>query len=91
MQHAGRHPAVARNGPLVDQVGLTVVNQDGQGRWPTPVVWSTVAGQRHVYELMALEVGRNLASSPVYTFLRTLAAGESGPELAWGLPPRYLM
>jgi hypothetical protein len=91
MQHAGRHPAVAQNGPLVDQGGLTVANQDGQGHWPTPVVWSTAGGERHVYELMALEVGRNLAPSPVYAFLRTLAGQESGPEVAWVLPPRYLM
>jgi hypothetical protein len=91
MRHAGRHPAVAQNGPLFDQVGLTVASQDGQGRWPTPVVWSTGESERHVYELMALKVGRDLAPSPVYAFLGTLAVKESVPEVDWVPPPRYLM
>ena len=91
MQYADRHPATAWDGPLADHADLTVAKQDGQQRWPTPVVWSTPAGERHVYELMALEVDASLALFPVYTFRRTLGFGESVPESAWIIPPRYLM
>jgi hypothetical protein len=71
-------------------VDLTVPKQDGQEVWPTPVVWSTAEGDRHVYELMALKVNADLALSPVYTFLRTLDRGEPEPEMAWVRPSRYL-
>ena len=75
MQYADRHPAAARDGPLADHVDLTVPKQEGEKRWPTPVVWSTRAGERHIYELMAVKVVRNLALFPVYTFRRTLSFG----------------
>jgi hypothetical protein len=93
MRHVGPpnwHPATARDGPLAGEIELTVANQDDQGRWPTPVVWST-AGERHVYELMALRVGANLLLWPVYAFRRTLEAEESEPEIGWTRPPRYLL
>jgi hypothetical protein len=94
MRHAAPpnlHPAAARDGPLAGELVLTVANQDDQGRWPTPVVWSTSAGERHVYELMALRVGANLLLWPVYAFRRSLEAGESEPEVGRTVPPRYLM
>jgi hypothetical protein len=91
MQHADRHPAAAQDGPLADDVDLTVENQDGRERWPTPVVWSMSGGERHVYELMAVEVDGNLALHPVYTFRRTLSFGEPEPDTAWIISPRYLM
>ena len=86
-----RHPAAAQDGPLADDVDLTVAYQDGQERWPTPVVWSTPAGERHVYELMAVEVDAKLAAFPVYSFRKTLSFGESEPEVAWIIPRYYLM
>ena len=55
------------------------------------MVWSTPAGARHVYELMAVEVDAHLALFPVHTFRRTLGFEESKPEIAWIIPPRYLM
>jgi hypothetical protein len=91
MQYADRHPAAAQDGPLAEDVDLTVAYQDRQERWPTPVVWSTPSGERHVYELVAVEVDANLAPFPVYTYRRTLSVGELEPELAWVIPPLYLM
>jgi hypothetical protein len=91
MHHAERHSAAARDGPLANQGGLTIAKQDGSDRWPTPVVWATPAGERHVYELMAVEVGQDHLPSPVYVFLRTLRAREAEPEISWVLPSRYLM
>ena len=84
------HPAAAWNGPLAGDEHLRVENGDHQGRWPTPVVWSS-GGERHVYELMALAVGTDLVSAPVYVFLETLSPGESPPEVGWILPHHYLM
>ena len=85
-----RHSATARDGPLAGDSGLTVADQDQDGRWPSPVVWSN-AGERHVYDLMALVVDIGLFSAPAYVFRRTLGSGESEPKSAWMLPPRYLM
>jgi hypothetical protein len=90
MQHVGRHPAEARDGPLARDTDLTVAKQEGQHLWPTPVVWSA-AGVRHVYELMAVKVGSNRRLWPVYAFRRSLDAGESEPAIAWTVPPRYVM
>jgi hypothetical protein len=91
MRYVGQYPAEARDGPLAHDMDLTVPKQDGQEVWPTPVVWSTEAGERHAYELMAVEVGPELALFPVYVFLRTLGVEESEPETAWVVPSRYLM
>lgn len=90
MQHPTRHPAAARDGPLAGDMELTVAMQDDQGRWPTPVVWSA-AGERHVYDLMALKVDSNLKLWPVYAFCRSLGREESEPALGWTVPPRYVM
>ena len=84
------HPAVARNGPLAGIEHLWVENGDEQGRWPTPVVWST-GGERHLYELMAVAVTTGRGPAPVYAFLRTLSPGESEPEVGWVHPAHYLM
>ena len=84
------HPAAARNGPLAGAEHLRVESGDDQGRWPSPVVWST-GGERHVYELMALTAGTAYVSAPVYIFSRTLGPGEAAPEIGWILPPHYLM
>jgi hypothetical protein len=61
MHHAEPHSAAARDGPLANEGGLTIAKQEGSGRWPTPVVWAAPAGERHVYELMAVEVRKDLA------------------------------
>lgn len=82
--------AAARNGPLGGAEHLWVENGDDQGRWPSPVVWST-GRERHVYALMALAVRTDYVSAPVYAFLRTLSPGESAPEIGWILPPHYLL
>jgi hypothetical protein len=84
------HPATARNGPLGGDARLTVQQWGGRDLWPTPVVWSD-GGQRHVYDLRAVEVDAHLAVFPVYEFRRTLGCTESEPEMAWRSPPRYLM
>ena len=90
-EHTERQSAAARDGPLAEDGGLTIAKQDGSDRWPTPVVWATPAGERHVYELMAVELGLDLVPSPVYAFLRTLRAREAVPEISWVFAPRYLM
>lgn len=91
MHHAEPHSAAARDGPLANEGGLTIAKQDGSDRWPTPVVWATPAGERHLYELMAVEVRQDHLPSPVYAFLRTLRAREAQPEISWVFPSRYLM
>lgn len=91
MHHTERHSAAARDGPLANAGGLTIAKQDGSDRWPTPVVWATSAGERHLYELMAVKVDLDLVPSAVYAFLRTLRAREAEPEISWVLPSRYLM
>jgi hypothetical protein len=90
MHRAERRYAAARDGPLADDGGLTIAKQDGTDRWPTPVVWATPAGERHVYELMAVEVGQDRVPFPVYAFLRTLRTREAQPEISSVFPPRYL-
>ena len=90
MHYAERQSAAARDGPLADNGGLTIPKQQGT-RLPTPVVWATPAGKRHLYELMAVAVGKDLVPSPVYAFSRTLKATEAEPEIFWVLPLRYLM
>jgi hypothetical protein len=85
------HPATARNGPLAGDSELTVANEDDQGRWPSPVVWSTGQGLRHVYDLMALAYLDGAVSAPIYAFRRTLADDEQPPEIRWLTPPRYLL
>jgi hypothetical protein len=84
------HAATAQNGPLAGQWGLTVADQDPEGRWPSPVVWRSGAS-RHVYDLMALAAYSDAALEPVYAFRRTLQAGEVSPEATWTVPPHYLM
>jgi hypothetical protein len=84
------HPATARNGPLAGDSELTVANQDDQGRWPSPVVWST-QGLRHVYDLMALAYLDGRVPAPVYAFRRTLGDDEPAPEIGRLTPPRYLL
>ena len=91
MYEADRHSAAARDGPLADDGGLTIAKQNGSDRWPTPVVWATPPGERHVYELMAVEVGPDVVPSPVYAFLRTLRARGAEPEISWVFWPRYLV
>ena len=85
-----RHPATAQNGPLAGQWGLTVVDKDRDGRWLSPVVWSSEEG-RHVYDLMALAVYSETALEPVYAFRNTLSTDEVDPESTRMHPPHYLM
>jgi hypothetical protein len=84
------HPAAARNGPLGGEARLTVPQRGSRDLWPTPVVWSD-RGQRHVYDLRAVEVDAHLAVFPIYEFRRTLGGKEPEPEMAWRRPSRYLM
>jgi hypothetical protein len=84
------HTASARNGPLGGKARLTVPQRGGRDLWPTPVVWSD-RGQRHVYDLRAVEVDARLAVFPIYEFRRTLGGKEPEPEMAWRRPARYLM
>jgi len=91
MYDADRHPAAAENGPLANQNNLTVPQQYGERVWPRTVVWPTPRGKRHLYGLMAVDVGPGFAQCPLYAFLRTLGSKESEPEIEWVLPPRYLM
>ena len=91
MDETDQHSATAENGPLAGDKGLTVEDQDHSGRWPSPVVWSS-AGERHVYDLMALAaLSVAAAVVPVYAFRRTLEADEQAPEVGRKLPPHYRM
>jgi hypothetical protein len=54
------------------------------------MVWAD-RGQRHVYDLKAVEVDAILAIVPVYDFRRTLGSAEPEPDVSWVRPTRYLL
>jgi hypothetical protein len=80
-----KHPALAENGPLGGDLTLTVSDQDSEGRWPSPVVWTTGPHQRHVYILS--RVSFTPVEMPTYRFERTLDSGEQDPPEGWIHPP----
>jgi hypothetical protein len=75
-----KHPALAEDGPLGGDLTLTVSDQDSEGRWPSPVVWTTGPNERHVYVLSRISL--TPVEVPTYRFERTLDSGEQDPHRA---------
>ena len=77
--------ALAEDGPLGNDPGLTVDNHDSEGRWPSPVVWKAGPNQRHVYVLSHITL--TPTGVPTYVFERTLGADEPDPPEGRAKPP----
>jgi hypothetical protein len=81
-----RHLAIAEDGPLAGDPHLRVDDHDSEGRWPSPVVWSTGPDQRHVYVLSHISVSSTTGGVPTYRFERTLRADDPDPPEGWATP-----
>lgn len=71
--------AFAEGGPLGGRLNLTVERGERghSGGWPAEVVWTSGPGseERHLYRFKLVSMGPS-GGSPVYEFVRTLAADE---------------
>jgi hypothetical protein len=58
-----------------------VDDHDSEGRWPSPVVWTTGPGpgERHVYVLSHMTLAGAIGGVPTYRFERTLGSDEPEP------------
>lgn len=77
---------MAEDGPLAGDPNLTVEDDD-QGRWPSPVVWRTAPDERHVYRLVGMALRGGRGAAPLYGFDRTLGSDEDEPAAGWSKPP----
>jgi hypothetical protein len=80
-----KHPAIAEDGPVADDRTLTVDDHDSEGRWRSPVVWTTGPDPRQLYGLSGLALSPS--GAPVYRHERTLDPGEPDPPAGRVKPP----
>jgi hypothetical protein len=86
MAEPQQHRAIADDGPLAGDPDLTVDDHDAEGRWPSPVVWTTGPTERHVYVIS--HIALTPTGAPAYRFERTLEAHEPSPPEGRAKPPR---
>jgi hypothetical protein len=66
---------------------LTVSDHDSEGRWQSPVVWTTGPHERHVYVISGVSMSVPTGGIPTYRYERTLKADEPDPPEDWAKSP----